>query len=186
MLEEIRRHPDELSSFEYLNEHLKEEVLQGGYESEFQIVKANILACRSLGDGRSVFNEFKSFKHLLETTTQESLCNIKETVVREVVELYQRREDLRPSSGVVLIMVLWGRLAKIAPGEWFDDGVYWLLEEAQLINADDPGIVDSLIAVVRKKMHGKRFYETRKLKERVVELEEDEEEIIDDTENTDE
>jgi hypothetical protein len=84
-------------------------------------------------------------------------------------------------------MVLWGRLVKIAPGEWFDDGAYWLLEEAQLINADDPGIVDSLITVVRKKMHGKKFYsgntsKEKFLRERVVELEEDEEEIIDDTE----
>jgi hypothetical protein len=169
---EVKR-PDELNAREYLYQHLNDKVLKGGYRKEFRIVKENI----------PEFAQFKSFRHLLENTTQESLCNIKEMAVREVVELYQREEDLRPASGVVLIMVLWGRLYRVAHGEWFDDGVYWLLEEAQCINTDEPDLIESLMAIVRKKMHGKHFYEIehgrRRLKEKVVNLEEDEEDITD-------
>jgi hypothetical protein len=155
--EQVKR-PDELNAREYLYQHLNDKVLKGppdgragGYRKEFRIVKKNIPA----------FSEFRSFRHLLETTTQESLCNIKEMAVREVVELYQREEDLRPASGIVLVMLLWERLAKIAPGDRFDSAVYWLFEEAQYINYDNPGIAESLIAVVRKKMHGREFYSTR-------------------------
>jgi hypothetical protein len=173
MLEEIRKRPDELGSFEYLNEHLNEKVLKGGYKKEFRIVKAHI----------PYFKEFRSFRDLLEATKKDSCYTLKEEATRQLVELFQNRWDLRPSTGVVLVMVLWGRLVKIAPGGWFDSGVYWLLEEALCINPDDPGIVDSLIAVVRKKVHGKRFYDAqngrRRVKERVVELEEDELEATD-------
>jgi hypothetical protein len=181
--EQVRR-PDELNAFEYLYEHLKEKVLKGGYRKEFLIVKENILAYAKASAGRPEFAQFKSFRHLLETTKKESLRNIKEMAVREVVELYQRKEDLRPASGVVLVMLLWGRLVKIAPGDWFDNAVYWLLEEAQCINPDNPGIVDDLIAVVKKKMHGKRFYSNRPdekkyFKNWLERLEDDEEEATD-------
>jgi len=168
-----QRRPDELGSLEYLNEHLKEKVFNGGYEKEFQIVKANIPG----------FREFLSFKDLIETTKKESCYNIKEEITRQLVELFQRHWDLRPSTGVVLVMILWGRLVRIAPGGWFDSGVYWLMEEALCINPDNPEIVDSLIAVVRQKIHGHRFYkENDHYNERIREAKDDETESTDNME----
>lgn len=143
-----RKPAEEQTTLEYLNEHLKERVLEGKHEKDFLITRAHI----------SILKDFHSFKELLETTKEESMCDVKETIVRELVKLYQDKWYLRQSTGIVLLMVLWGRLARLAPGEWFDDGVYWLFEEAALVNAEELGIIESLMEVVRKKAHSSKFY----------------------------
>jgi len=133
------------SPFEFLSEHLKKRVAQGGYEKEFQMVRQHI----------PLLSEFDSFVRFLKDIGSEKAYDFREKVVREVVTLYQDRWDLRPSTGVVLIMIVWGRLTRLAPGEWFDDGVYALLEEAELINRDEPELVEGLMEAVRRKLRGR-------------------------------
>jgi len=170
MKEEEKKLAEEQDPFEYLDEHLRGKVLAGGYKQEFRVVRSHL----------PILKEFRSFRKMLDIIGKETMRDLKEDVVREVVRLHQDRWDLHPSTGVVLIMVLWSRLHKVAPGGWFDDGVYWLLEEAELANPDEPGMIDSLMEVVRKRIRGKKFFDTRDgekrlPKERVFESEEDNE-----------
>lgn len=151
--EEERKTAQEQSCFEYLSEHLKERILDGKHEKDFLIARAHTPALK----------DFRSFKELLETLQKESMSDVKDETVRQLVQAYQEKWHLRPSIGVVVIAVLWERLRRVAYGEWFDDGVYWLFEEALLANTDEPGIIESLMETIKREKRNKKV--SRPIKE---------------------
>jgi hypothetical protein len=140
---EVRR-PDELNSFEYLKTHLYDGAINGKYEREFREVRKFVFEMK----------RFSSFVKFLKETGKRKNIKTKEEVVTSLIRIYQCRKELRPSIGVVMVMVLWRRLVRLAPGEWFDDAYYQLFVEAETFDTNEPEVIDRLMETIRKKMHG--------------------------------
>jgi len=145
------KRPDEMTSFEYLKEHLYDAVINGLYEREFREVKKLVFEMKT----------FSSFTQFLKKIGKRKNIKIKEEAVISLIRIYQCRKELRPSIGVVLVMVLWKRLVRIAPGEWFDDAYYQLFIQAETFDTDEPNIIERdiigrLMECIRKEIRAQK------------------------------
>jgi hypothetical protein len=141
---------DEMNTVEYLKRHLRDRVMKGKYEYDFNIVKDFVLEMQ----------KFSTFKEFIETVRMKENIKMKETVIADLIRIYQKRMDLRQSIGVVLLMVLWGRLIRLAPGEWFDDAYYWLFVEAETFNPDEPDVIEHLMETIRGRIRVEKCSDT--------------------------
>lgn len=153
--------PDELTSYEYLKRHLWERAINGrpartdgrsgGYEREFREVKKRVFEVK----------KFSSFKEFIKAISQRENAKMKESVVADLLMIYQKCEDLRQSVGIVLVMVLWQELSKLAPGAWFDEAYYWLFVEAEQIDLVEPDVIERLMEIIRKRMRRQKHADSQ-------------------------
>ena len=103
------REPDEgTTTFAYLNEHLYQVALRGGYQEELEQVK------ECLPD----LEPFKSAKELMKTTKHDA--ELREKIVGKLETLWQANYDLRPASGAILMLILKARAPLVNEDYWYD------------------------------------------------------------------
>jgi len=103
------REPDEgTTTFAYLNEHLYQVALRGGYQEELEQVK------ECLPD----LEPFKSAKELMKTTKHDA--ELREKIVGKLETLWQANYDLRPASGAILMLALWVKAPAASEDYWYD------------------------------------------------------------------
>jgi len=111
----MRKRPDDYNSWEYLKEHLYDLAWQGGFSEEFSSLKA-------------VLPQLMSYEHLVDLLKALSRAGgrrLSGEVIRDLVRVYQTRFDLRPASGLVLMLVLWDDLTEsYGKGDGFANS-YW-------------------------------------------------------------
>jgi len=103
------REPDEgTTTFAYLNEHLYQVALRGGYQEELEQVK-NCLPDLQI---------FKSAKELMKAMKHDA--ELREKTVSELETLWQTNYDLRPASGAILMLILKVRAPLVNKDYWYD------------------------------------------------------------------
>ena len=104
-----RRETDEgVTTFTYLNEHLYQIALRGGYQHELEQVKACL-------PDLQVFN---SVGELLKAMKQDA--KLREKIVGELETLWQTNYDLRPASGAILMLILKVNAPSANADYWYD------------------------------------------------------------------
>lgn len=96
------RKPDEVSAWEYLNEHLWQRAWQGGFSEDFASLKAVLPSLRG----------FEHLTDLLKSLAEAGNRNGKEEVVHDLIKLYQKRFDLHPATITVLLLIFWDDLTE--------------------------------------------------------------------------
>ena len=105
---ERRSHPEVMTTFEYLDEQLYQMALKGGYQKEFNLTKAFL----------PVLEPFATpidFMHAVRQETQ-----LRDNMVEALEKLWQEDYDLRPASGVVLMLAQWVRAPNAKADFWFE------------------------------------------------------------------
>jgi hypothetical protein len=99
------KHPDELTTAEFLDRNLYQVALKGGYRQEWERTKERL---PSLGKYRSASEFMKElWKHR----------NLREKAIRELELLWKADYVLRPASGTILMLAM--RRNAIGAGEDF-------------------------------------------------------------------
>ncbi|MFH1227147.1 MAG: hypothetical protein V1701_04485 [Planctomycetota bacterium] len=164
-----KRKPDEVTSYEFLAEHLYDFANKGGYEKVFNLLR-----------GFRIFRPFHSLRHLI-VFVQTDGKRIKGDLCFGLVALWQRYSDaeLRPALVTTLLVVLWQNLSdayeryaeltgQIFAGndrlnpEIFGE-IYWavfeFLQSADLLKLQKPGaLIQSLTMSINHKLN--RLMET--------------------------
>ncbi|MBI4833752.1 MAG: hypothetical protein HY811_02875 [Planctomycetes bacterium] len=104
---ETTKHPDEVTDFEFINEHLYQVALRGGYQEEFNNVKARVSSLAPFKDARTFMRFIRRKKHL------------KSDIVNELKELWKKDYDLRPATGAVLMLAMWTSAFAAGENFWF-------------------------------------------------------------------
>lgn len=107
------RKPDEVSSWEYLSEHLYEPVLKGRYELVFE-------ACQFYIGSLCIYKDFKAYLQSVEDSPM-----IKQSMLDCIKMVCQRHHEARPVMGILLLLTLWQDL----PTSRLEDFYYDLLTE---------------------------------------------------------
>jgi hypothetical protein len=94
-MEQGRHKPDEMTSFEYLTEHLYQRAQQGEFEMEFEASKTCV----------SVLKPFSTLQDLIQSVEQTP--SIKEQVVLEIKLAWRANYEIRPDIGIVLLLTIW-------------------------------------------------------------------------------
>lgn len=107
------RKPDEVSSWEYLCEHLYEPALKGRYEVVFE-------ACQLYISALCIYKDFKDYLQTVEDSP-----TIKQSVMDCIKMVCQRHYEARPVMAILLLLTLWTDL----PTSRLEDFYYDLLTE---------------------------------------------------------
>ena len=89
------RRPDEVSSWEYLCEHLYQKALKGGYQEEFATCKTHL----------PILAPFQNLKDFIQSV--EANKSLREQVISDIKKLWLSHYDLRPALGTVLLLTMW-------------------------------------------------------------------------------
>ena len=92
------KHTEEMTEREFINEHGYKVAEKGGYKMEFDSVKAVL-------PGMAVFDDLRNLIRRVES--DPALLN---TIVKDLINLWQSNYELRPAAGLVLLVVLWKRI----------------------------------------------------------------------------
>jgi len=104
----LKRNCQTMTTFAFLNEHPYQVALRGGYQEELEQVK----------DVLPTLQHFKSAGELLKTLGQDT--ELRTRAVSELEALWQNNYDLRPSTGIILMLILKVK-AKFANADyWYD------------------------------------------------------------------
>jgi len=104
----MRKNPETVTTFEFLNEHLYQVALRGGYQDELEKVK----------DVLPALQHFKSAGELLKTLGQDK--ELRARAVSELETLWQENYDLRPAAGIILMLALWVEAPAADADYWYD------------------------------------------------------------------
>jgi len=119
------REPDEgTTTFAYLNEHLYQVALLGGYQDELEQVKEFLPDLQA----------FKSAKDLMKATKHDA--ELREKTVSELETLWQANYDLRPATGAILMLILKVRAPVANEDYWYD---YFVQLAKQQMSSDPIG-----------------------------------------------
>ena len=107
-MNERRRHPEEMTTFEYLDEELFQSALKGSFQREFNLVKVRLPELER-------FATPKEFMHAVRSDSQ-----LRTKLIEALEKLWQADYDLRPASGIVLMLAQWVRAPAAGADYWFD------------------------------------------------------------------
>ena len=100
-------HPAEMTTFEYLDEHLYQVALRGGYQEEFNQVKEHLEALKG----------FSSAGELMQATRKNG--SLRKQMVKELKELWRSNNQLRPASGAILMLAMWVNAPAASEDYWY-------------------------------------------------------------------
>jgi len=103
-----RKNPETVTTFAFLNEHLYQVALRGGYQNELEQVKAYL----------PTLQRFNSSGELLKAMRRDA--KLREKTVGELETLWQENYDLRPASGIILMLVRWVNAPAARADYWYD------------------------------------------------------------------
>ncbi|MBI5780034.1 MAG: hypothetical protein HZA49_11360 [Planctomycetes bacterium] len=145
-MKDIEKKPDEVNSYEFLYKHLYEMTKKGGFEAEFTQFKATL-------------PYLKRFERLIDLMIliEKDRASIPDSLLDDLVKLYQSRRDPRPTVIILVMLMLWkdlegiyGRLPEKKYGgldERFSD-VYWhllsIMKDRRLEHNTRPEIISRL------------------------------------------
>jgi hypothetical protein len=99
MKNNMEKHPDTISGEAFIYEHGYKLVIEGRYyDPDFAKVKLFLSSLDSVPDLRVFINKVK---------TDEAFA---QTIVKDLIDLWQADFDLRPATGILLLAVLWDKL----------------------------------------------------------------------------
>ena len=99
MRKETRGYPDTISGEAFIYEHGYKLVLEGRYyDPDFAKVKLLLPSVAGISDLRVFINKVK---------TDESFA---QSAVTELIDLWQANDALKPSTGMILLAVLWDKI----------------------------------------------------------------------------
>ena len=117
-----RNNPETVTTFGFLDEHLYQVALRGGYRNELEQVK----------DYLPDLQRFNSAGELLRVMRQDA--KLREKTVSELETLWQENYDLRPASGAILMLALWVKAPAASEDYWYD----YFVELAKRQRSPDP------------------------------------------------
>jgi len=97
-----------VTTFAFLNEHLYQVALRGGYRNELEQVRTYL----------PDLQRFNSAGELLRVLRQDA--KLREKTVSELETLWQENYDLRPASGAILMLALWTNAPAASADYWYD------------------------------------------------------------------
>jgi len=103
-----RKNPETVTTFGFLNEHLYQVALRGGYQDELEKVK----------DVLPILQRFNNAGELLKTLGQDKELRTK--AVKELETLWQENYDLRPATGIILMLALWVNAPAANADYWYE------------------------------------------------------------------
>jgi len=140
---------DEINSFEFLSEHLYEQAKRGGYNKEFNELKAPLpyLNC---------FADLKEMLSLVESGDNK----FRNKLMSDMIMLYQTRNDLHPATIAISLIVLWIDLSNIyeelPEKQGYDErfaNIYWhFLVIAGKIEPIEENITEKVIQYLKGKI----------------------------------
>lgn len=110
-----RKHADEMSTWEFMDEQFYQRALKGAYQKEFEQVKRRL-------DCLAPFPTAWEFMRTLWTNRP-----LQKRVLEDLKELWKTDYSFRPASGLVLLMALW-RNAVFAGDDYWSDFFIELVE----------------------------------------------------------
>jgi len=103
-----RTNPETVNTFGFLDEHLYQVALRGGYQDELEQVK----------DYLPDLQRFNSAGDLLKAMRRDT--KLREKTVSELETLWQTNYDLRPATGIILMLALWTNAPAAREDYWYD------------------------------------------------------------------
>jgi hypothetical protein len=103
-----RTNPETVNTFAFLDEHLYQVALRGGYQDELEQVK----------DYLPDLQRFNSAGDLLKAMRRDT--KLREKTVSELETLWQTNYDLRPATGIILMLALWTNAPAAREDYWYD------------------------------------------------------------------
>ena len=95
MEREIRKNPDEMTTWEFLNDQLYQIALKGGYQKEFNEVKERLPS----------LNGYQNAGEFMKALWNDK--PLREKIVLQLKRLWQDDYGFRQSSGLVLMLAMW-------------------------------------------------------------------------------
>ena len=103
-----RNNPETVTTFRFLNEHLYQVALRGGYQDELEKVKTAL----------PTLQRFNSAGELLKAMRRDTEFRAK--TFSELETLWQENYDLRPATGIILMLALWVNAPAASADYWYD------------------------------------------------------------------
>ena len=103
-----RNNSETVTTFGFLDEHLYQVALRGGYRNELEQVRTYL----------PDLQRFNSAGELLRAMRQDA--KLREKTVGELETLWQENYDLRPASGAILMLALWVNAPAASEDYWYD------------------------------------------------------------------
>jgi hypothetical protein len=104
---DMRKHPAEITTFEFLNDHLYQVALRGGYQKEFNEVRERLVSLKRYKNVREFMKEI--WKHR----------NLRIKTVRELERLWKDDYDFRQSTGAILMLAMWRNAPLAGEDYWY-------------------------------------------------------------------
>jgi hypothetical protein len=101
------RHPEEMTTYEYLDEHLYQRALKGSYQKEFNEVRERVDSLKRYKNAREFMKEM--WKHR----------NLRIRTVKELERLWKDDYDFRPTTGAILMLALWHSSMLAGENFWY-------------------------------------------------------------------
>ena len=103
----MKKNPEEMTTFEYLNKHLYQRALKGGYQKEFNEVRERLDSLKRYKNVSEFMKEI--WKHR----------NLRIKTVRELEHLWKDDYAFRPTTGAILMLALWRNAPLAGEDYWY-------------------------------------------------------------------
>jgi hypothetical protein len=91
---EERPNPETATTWEFLDEHLYQVALRGGYQAELERVRPHLPELAKFADAREFMKELRRD------------AKLRQTILRELHHLWQSDYQLRPATGALLMLAM--------------------------------------------------------------------------------